>query len=128
MSDRWPLLVRVAARLAGVMLPIRTSRPLLGASLMERLVSIDALGRKEFGTDAWDAAKLALNAKRAPDNQDFLNALVETDNPTRLFAHFADDADGLEDLLNKAPIAMAVHFGRLDAGMAAIRPIGATLH
>jgi hypothetical protein len=86
----------------------------------KRLISIDTAGKKELGVQAWDDAKATLGGLGATDARTtqgsaFLKALAESDNPTRLFAHFADDPDVLMELLAKSPEAMATRMGRMDA-------------
>lgn len=82
-----------------------------------RLTEIDASGKKEIGAEAWEQAKATLGSLGAVNNQAFLQALAEAENPAKIFAHFADDTDALMDLLKKSPAAMAAKMGRMDADM-----------
>jgi hypothetical protein len=88
----------------------------------DRLGEIDAAGKKELGADQWEAAKATLTGLGAVRNQNFLQALAETDNAAKIFAHLADDTDALVELLGKPPAAMAARLGRLDAGFAKPAP------
>lgn len=92
-----------------------------------RLNEIDSAGKKEFGGDSWEAAKTTLTGLGATSNKAFLEALAEAENPSKLFAHFADDTDELLALLEKPAAAMAAKIGRLDAQMSkpVTRPLSA---
>lgn len=84
----------------------------------DRLGEIDAAGKKELGIDQWEAAKATLTGLGAVKNMAFLQALAETENPSKIFAAMADDTDMLVELLGKPPAAMAARLGRLDATFA----------
>ncbi len=86
-----------------------------------RLSEIDAAGKKELGADAWEAAKATHTGLGAVNNQAFLAALAETENPAKIFSALADDTDTLVELLAKSPAAMAAKLGRMDAEIA--RPV-----
>jgi hypothetical protein len=88
----------------------------------DRLGEIDAAGKKELGADQWEAAKATLTGLGAVKNVAFLQALAETDNASKIFAHLADDTDALVELLGKPPAAMAARLGRLDAGFSKPAP------
>lgn len=103
--------------------PARTAEPdreALRAEIRfnDRLAEIDASGKKELGADVWETAKATLTGLGAVNNKHFLQALAETENPAKIFAHMADDTDALVELLNKPPAAMAARLGRLDASFA----------
>lgn len=112
--------------------PARTAEPdreALRAEIRfnDRLAEIDATGKKELGADVWETAKATLTGLGAVNNKHFLQALAETENPAKIFAHMADDTDALVELLNKPPAAMAARLGRLDASFAkpAAKPLSA---
>ena len=91
----------------------------------ERCNAVDASGKAEFAD--WDAKKEVMSALGASTNTAFLEALTESRNAAKLFAHLADDADALVTLLGKSPTAMAAAIGRMDAEMSrpAARPVSA---
>ncbi len=80
-----------------------------------RLAEIDATGRQDIGAETWEAAKQTMTALRATQNQAFLTALAETENPAQIFAALAEDTDTLMEMLEKPPAAMAARLGRMDA-------------
>lgn len=82
-----------------------------------KLGKIDAQGKKDFGADAWSSAKDTLTSLGATTNQAFLQALAETDHPSKIFSALAEDSDALIELLGKSPAAMAAQLGRMDAKM-----------
>lgn len=98
--------------------------------LTSRLARIDTDGKKSLGAEAWEAAKSTMTALGATANQTFLQALAEADVPDKIFAALSEDADGLVELLNKSPTAMAAAIGRMDAKLSAppppvVRPLSA---
>lgn len=82
-----------------------------------KLDKIDAQGKKDFGAEAWSAAKDSLTSFGATTNPAFLQALAETDHPAKIFSALAEDSDALIELLRKSPAAMAAQLGRMDAKM-----------
>jgi hypothetical protein len=92
-----------------------------------RLGEIDATGKKELGADAWEQAKATLTGLGAVNNQAFLQALAEAENPHKLFANLADDPDTLMELLQRPAPAMAARIGRMDAELSrpAAKPLSA---
>ena len=96
----------------------------------DRLSAIDVAGKKELGA-AWDEAKETLGSLGATNMQNakgraFLEALAETENPTKVFAHFAEDTDALMDILSKPATTMAAKLTRLDMELSkpvAVRPL-----
>lgn len=107
------------------------ARQVAEQTLNTRLAKIDTEGKKALGAAAWETAKGTMTALGATGNQTFLQALAEAEVPEKIFAHYAEDADGLVELLNKSPTAMAAAIGRLDAKLAAppppapVRPLSA---
>lgn len=85
----------------------------------DRLNEIDAAGKKELG-DAWQEAKDTLTSLGAtrmdtPKGRAFLEALAETSNPTKVFAHFAEDTDALMDIMRKSPAGMGAKLSQIDS-------------
>lgn len=97
----------------------------------DRLKDIDTAGKKELGA-VWDAAKetlgnLGATNMQSPKGRAFLEALSETENPTKVFAHFADDTDALMDILSRPATSMAAKLTRLDMELSkpVTRPLSA---
>jgi len=99
----------------------RAAQLLQERQFTQRLVEIDTTGKRDLGADAWEQAKATLTSLGAVNNQAFLQALAEAENPAKLFAHYADDTDALMELLSKPPAAMAARIGRLDVELS--RPV-----
>lgn len=85
---------------------------------------IDA-GIKQFGEKAWNDRAAVLQEFGATTNPGFMEALLESENPTAIVAALTDDTGALDDLLRKSPAALATHLGRMDAGFSkpAAKPI-----
>lgn len=137
-ADAAEALVRAGARDGDKPPPAVTTGPATdvetrAAQLVEqrafhaRLGEIDAAGKKSLGADAWETAKATLTSLGATNNQSFLQALAETDNPAAIFAAMADDPDELMELLRKSPAAMGAKLERMDAALRkpAVKPLSA---
>jgi hypothetical protein len=85
----------------------------------DRLKDIDAAGKKELGAE-WDAAKEALGSwgatnMQTPKGRAFLEGLAEVRNPTKVFAHLAEDPDALTEIMRKSASGIGARLSQIDA-------------